>query len=221
MPTDMTPEALDDAIAACRAPMLAILKDASFGSISAQRQKQNIERFDAAITALRARLAEVEAQLATARAALESAQESIAAFMGVHNYPIDSGAGDVLQQVSAALALIDQPAAPQPTPEAVARAALDILAERRRQVETEGWAPQYDDQWTDGQLALAAGAYALASTFYHADPYAAVLSVWPWDRKWLKPTTPRRDLVKAGALILAEIERLDRAAIIAKAEGRE
>ena len=28
---------------------------------------------------------------------------------------------------------------------------------------------------------------------------------------WFKPTTPRRDLVKAGALIIAEIERLDRA----------
>ena len=29
--------------------------------------------------------------------------------------------------------------------------------------------------------------------------------------KW-QPTTSRRDLVKAGALVLAEIERLDRAA---------
>jgi hypothetical protein len=30
--------------------------------------------------------------------------------------------------------------------------------------------------------------------------------------EWWKPTNRRRDLVKAGALILAEIERLDRAA---------
>lgn len=33
---------------------------------------------------------------------------------------------------------------------------------------------------------------------------------WPWSREWWKPKNPRRDLVKAGALIVAEIERLDR-----------
>ena len=36
--------------------------------------------------------------------------------------------------------------------------------------------------------------------------------VFPWEDAWWKPTTPRRDLVKAAALILAEIERLDRMA---------
>jgi hypothetical protein len=40
--------------------------------------------------------------------ALEAAQESIATFMGVHGYPSDSGAGDVLQQVSAALAALPE-----------------------------------------------------------------------------------------------------------------
>jgi hypothetical protein len=35
---------------------------------------------------------------------------------------------------------------------------------------------------------------------------------WPWEASWFKPSTARRDLIKAGALILAEIERLDRAA---------
>jgi len=38
---------------------------------------------------------------------------------------------------------------------------------------------------------------------------------WPWAEKWWKPKNERRDLVKAAALILAEIERLDRAAGIA------
>lgn len=46
----------------------------------------------------------------------------------------------------------------------------------------------------------------------------ADIEVWPWDESWWKPTTPRRDLVKAAALILAEIERLDRMAA-AKQEG--
>jgi hypothetical protein len=36
--------------------------------------------------------------------ALESAQESIATFMGVHHYPMDSGAGEVLEEINAALA---------------------------------------------------------------------------------------------------------------------
>lgn len=33
---------------------------------------------------------------------------------------------------------------------------------------------------------------------------------WPWDDVWWKPKDPRTNLVKAGALILAEIERMDR-----------
>ncbi|WP_141231078.1 MULTISPECIES: hypothetical protein [Pseudomonas] len=33
---------------------------------------------------------------------------------------------------------------------------------------------------------------------------------WPWSAEWKQQSDPRRMLVKAGALILAEIERLDR-----------
>ena len=36
--------------------------------------------------------------------------------------------------------------------------------------------------------------------------------LWPWDAEWFKPSSSRRDLVKAAALLLAEIERDDRAA---------
>lgn len=35
---------------------------------------------------------------------------------------------------------------------------------------------------------------------------------WPFNQEWWKPTTARHNLVKAGALIAAEIERIDRAA---------
>ncbi|GAG33310.1 unnamed protein product, partial [marine sediment metagenome] len=34
--------------------------------------------------------------------------------------------------------------------------------------------------------------------------------IWPWDPSWWKPTDERRNLEKAGALIVAELERLDR-----------
>lgn len=117
----------------------------------------------------------------------------------------------------AILALLDTDTPAPPSPES----AQDVIAERERQKAVEGWTAEHDDGHTNGELALAAGAYALASAFYHSDPYAAVLSVWPWDRKWLKPTDRRRDLIKAGALILAEIERLDRIAQAGKGRPHE
>lgn len=91
------------------------------------------------------------------------------------------------------------------------RAWLDVLAERERQITAEGWTPEQDDQYQSGQLAEAAIAYAISATGRVNDD--AIKRFWPWSREWWKPTDPRRDLVKAGALILAEIERLDRAAL--------
>lgn len=95
----------------------------------------------------------------------------------------------------------------------VSAAARDILAERQRQIAIEGWTPEHDDQHSGGEMAAAAAAYAFSAAT--ADRYFALdpLGFWPWSPDWWKPTTPRRDLVKAGALILAEFERLDRAAL--------
>lgn len=110
----------------------------------------------------------------------------------------------------------------------VTDAARDVLAERKRQVEAEGWTPGHDDQHLDGEIARAAGLYALIAgsdrtTYRNAvqgyglnDFAAAAMRLWPWDVSWFKPTNRRRDLVKAGALILAEIERLDRIAALGK-----
>jgi hypothetical protein len=101
--------------------------------------------------------------------------------------------------------------------EHVSGAAHDVLAERRRQIQSEGWTPEHDDGHVAGELAWAAACYALNGRQYH--PAAAVRTgdqiaheTWPWALKWFKPTNQRRDLVKAAALLLAEIERLDRAA---------
>ncbi|HHK3922708.1 TPA: hypothetical protein ACQSSD_000449 [Pseudomonas aeruginosa] len=96
----------------------------------------------------------------------------------------------------------------------VPQAWLDVQAERRRQVEAEGWTPQHDDEHADGQMARAAACYALAGSSAPKDGTAALLVslAWPWDEQWWKPSTARRDMVKACALGLAEIERLDRAA---------
>lgn len=96
----------------------------------------------------------------------------------------------------------------------VPQAWLDVQAERRRQVEAEGWTPEHDDAHSHGQMARAAACYALAGSSAPNDGTAALLVslAWPWDEQWWKPTSARRDLVKACALGLAEIERLDRAA---------
>ncbi|EPG3670958.1 hypothetical protein OPQ97_002196 [Pseudomonas aeruginosa] len=97
----------------------------------------------------------------------------------------------------------------------VPQAWLDVQAERRRQINAEGWTPEHDDEHADGQMARAAACYALAGSSAPNDGTAALLVslAWPWDEQWWKPSTARRDLVKACALALAEIERLDRACI--------
>ena len=92
----------------------------------------------------------------------------------------------------------------------------DIAAERLRQINVERWSPEHDDQHATGQMAKAASCYAwlaaasgtLRAVFKTPPP------TWPeeWGIEWWKPTDRRRDLVKAGALIVAEIERLDRKA---------
>ncbi|MFS6992224.1 hypothetical protein ABMZ67_00880 [Pseudomonas aeruginosa] len=96
----------------------------------------------------------------------------------------------------------------------VPQAWLDVQAERRRQITAEGWTPEHDDEHSHGQIARAAACYALAGSSAPNDGTAALLVslAWPWDEQWWKPSTARRDMVKACALALAEIERLDRAA---------
>ena len=89
-------------------------------------------------------------------------------------------------------------------------AAWDVLAERRRQVAVEGWSLETDDGYTRRELAQAAICYLrVARSTGRLDKSA---EMWPWTLDWWKPTTYRRNLIKAGALLLAEIERIDRAA---------
>ncbi|QLG96438.1 hypothetical protein HZF02_15890 [Pseudomonas yamanorum] len=99
-----------------------------------------------------------------------------------------------------------------------------VLAERIRQIQVECFYPVHDDENTDGSLGMAAACYA-EEAFYQAkvsDRLSAISQVtpvlWPWAPDIWKPTDQRRNLVKAGALILAEIDRLDRAAALTKEE---
>lgn len=96
--------------------------------------------------------------------------------------------------------------------EFVARSAIlvAISDERRRQVTAEGYDAACDDAQTGGEIALMAASYAALA----GRNEVAAMHAWPWDDPAPKSLTaaPRRLLIIAGALILAEIERLDRAA---------
>lgn len=91
----------------------------------------------------------------------------------------------------------------------------DIEAERRRQIDVEGFSPEQDDGYLSGQLAAAAASYAIHASLRASSSLGGnhlAPPIWPWSVAWWKPKKPRADLVRAGALIVAEIERLDRAA---------
>lgn len=93
-----------------------------------------------------------------------------------------------------------------------------IIDERSRQIEKEGWSSAHDDGHDMGELAEAAISYAcLAIAQVMGEPKADYVnnhenwSQWPFDAEWWKPShDPILNLTKAGALIAAEIDRLQR-----------
>lgn len=85
-----------------------------------------------------------------------------------------------------------------------------IAAERRRQITEEGWTAASDDEFTSGELVLAAAAYALAAIDDLTDEVSPSLvrRLWPWSADWWKPKGPVQNLVRAAALLAAEIDRV-------------
>jgi hypothetical protein len=92
------------------------------------------------------------------------------------------------------------------------QAIFDVIAERHRQIWEEGFTEAHDDEHANYELARAAACYMISPPFDPEDDF--VLGLWPWGEAAFKPRTARENLVRAGALILAEIERLDRAALL-------
>jgi hypothetical protein len=98
------------------------------------------------------------------------------------------------------------------------KGACDVLMERARQIEVEGYARDHDDHHVDGSLSDAAACYLMEAGRGLVSPAAApklerfIRWLWPWhDGSW-KPKDRRSNLVRGAALALAEIERMDRAA---------
>jgi hypothetical protein len=93
-----------------------------------------------------------------------------------------------------------------------------VLKERARQIEHEGFDWVHDEDHDPGDLTAAAVCYAAnACAVLHplnGTPIEDITKFWmqwPWEVEWWKPKDPRRDLVRAAALLIAEIEKLDRA----------
>lgn len=103
-----------------------------------------------------------------------------------------------------------------------------IAAERQRQIEIEGWTPEHDDEHDGNQLAMAAACYASPvplnakieapcgcreASCQHS-PFGKHIWVpaWPFEAKWDKrgKHDRLRQLTISGALIAAEIDRLQR-----------
>lgn len=97
----------------------------------------------------------------------------------------------------------------------MARAWDDVLAERRRQILVESFTPEHDDAHSRGELAMAAAAYAVSDKVRPDGRCPLLALLWPWDARWWKPKSRRHDLVRAAALLLAEIDRLDRLEAVA------
>ena len=88
-----------------------------------------------------------------------------------------------------------------------------IAAERARQINVKGWTPEHDDKHTDSELGFAACYYAMPCLIRVDGVTVAPIDLFPdtWSEAWAKRSYDRiRDLAKAGALIAAEIDRLQR-----------
>lgn len=106
-----------------------------------------------------------------------------------------------------------------------------IAAERQRQVDSEGYAPEHDDVHKGHQLAAAASVYALPEHLRQSlGVHIAGRTVWSfvqevWPRGWRRKQRAglqlyvgkvadwqdrQSELVRAGALCAAEIDRIQR-----------
>jgi hypothetical protein len=98
-----------------------------------------------------------------------------------------------------------------------------VKDERDAHFTRENWTTAHDDDHDKGELADAAACYALdpadrkmieaiiPGSTRLPEQVVQVPRLWPWSAEWWKPSEDRiRDLAKAGALYLAEADRLKR-----------
>jgi hypothetical protein len=92
-----------------------------------------------------------------------------------------------------------------------------IARERNRQILSKGFDAEHDSEFVNGELVLAALYYALPKDgiVFESDRDSSIEfclvpdMMYPetWSERWMNRDGTIRDLVKAGALIAAEIDR--------------
>lgn len=169
--------------------------------VTERRTEAKIDAYDDHCAAWR-KMTDSAAQLAAAALASQAMSA-----MKIDPVSADPKSPDIADAL--VLTFLDPPAA------SASGQALHLFAEERsRQVNAEGFNPEADDRYLAGELARAAAAYALPGPWRHksaAHGHVAP-STWPWPPEWFKPTPNDRlrEVLKAGALLLAEAERLIR-----------
>lgn len=86
-----------------------------------------------------------------------------------------------------------------------------IKEERKRQIEVLKWDYANDSLYSNNELAVAGATYALLPNMNEKMlKENNVPILWPWGDEYFKPTKDDRirELVKAGALIAAQIDLL-------------
>lgn len=95
----------------------------------------------------------------------------------------------------------------RPANEGSRMSGIELIAEARAKHEAKGWTAEHDDSHVHGELRRAAAEYALRA----GTDSTTVPDMWPWEPSAWKPSgSSVRDLIKAGALIAAEIDRIGR-----------
>lgn len=82
----------------------------------------------------------------------------------------------------------------------------EIIAERNHQINDKGYTFKNDDAYINNELIDASIAYILNAT----GNATLATDCWPWNLEYFKPSEKRRDIIKAIALLIAEVERIDR-----------
>jgi hypothetical protein len=81
--------------------------------------------------------------------------------------------------------------------------------ERRRQIEREGYTPEHDAHHAGCEMVVAAMSYANGALIGPGVEHTFPPEEWPWQLQDWNPTAdPVPNLVKAGALLAAEVDRI-------------
>lgn len=132
-------------------------------------------------------------------AVANASEEILRQRYGWHDLPLRTVVGAVIKDLADDLV--------------TSQAALDVLRERASHA-ARGYTAEHDDGHIE-EMARAAACYAMPEPFREMirTTLAPKPRYWPWAyRFWKpKPDNRRQELVVAAALLLAEIERIDRA----------